>query len=228
MGSWLVVWPELVRMLSRVLSLLCDFHSPVQGRICSPVVGVEAPALSLICSVSRWDGVLQLGEEPVSIPSQELHQEVQEVRLYCHASPTVPTPRGHCRWALPLAVPQPWICRQSAQMSLRHWAHPASSADPWRSGTGLSCSRMPGPTVEARGWAQTLASSLHACTHKACSCWCGRTPLWEYLQSAQMSLRHWAQRCQQHQSSKAAKIQLKFRPHLHVWSAHWLAHPQTS
>ena len=68
-------------MLSRTSSLLCGCQSSVRSRICSPVVGGEAPALSLICSVSRWDGVLQLGEEPVSIPSQELHQEVQEARL---------------------------------------------------------------------------------------------------------------------------------------------------
>jgi len=60
-------------MLGRAASLLCGFHSPVGGRVCSPVVGVKNPrsGFKLQCEVGR-SGVLLLGKKPLCIPPQGL------------------------------------------------------------------------------------------------------------------------------------------------------------
>ena len=39
-GDWSLHW-----MLGRASCLLCGCHSSVKGRVCSPVVGTEAPRL---------------------------------------------------------------------------------------------------------------------------------------------------------------------------------------
>ena len=60
-------------MLGGASSLLCGCHSPVGSRVCSPVVGVEAPRSSskLQCEVGRT-GMLSLGKGSLCIFLQEL------------------------------------------------------------------------------------------------------------------------------------------------------------
>ena len=72
---WQCVWwccdQSLHWMLGRASSLLCGCHSPVRGRVCSPVVRVEAPrsGSKLQCEVGGT-GALSLGKELLCILPQ--------------------------------------------------------------------------------------------------------------------------------------------------------------
>ena len=60
-------------MLGRASSLICGCHSPLGGRVCSPLVGVEAPRSgSKLHSEIGGTGLLPLGKEPPSVLLQEL------------------------------------------------------------------------------------------------------------------------------------------------------------
>ena len=84
-------------MLSRASSLLFGHHSPVRGRVCSPVVGVEATTSvsELQCGIGRT-GALPLGEEPLSIPLQRLSNSKSTV--WCCLSPFVWAHSIQCCW----------------------------------------------------------------------------------------------------------------------------------
>ena len=81
-------------------SLLFGCHSPVRGRVCSPVVGIEAlrSGSKLQCEVGRTGG-LPLLKESLSIPLQEL--STRKCALCCHLSPVVCTNKIHCFWPCP-------------------------------------------------------------------------------------------------------------------------------
>ena len=81
-------------MLGRASSLLCGCHSPIGGRVCTPVVGEEAPRSSskLWCEVVRT-GALLLGKGPLHIPPQDLSTGMCTL-LYC-LSPIVHTHNVH-------------------------------------------------------------------------------------------------------------------------------------
>ena len=70
-----------------LLFALCCY-SPAGGRVCSLVVGIEAPRSisKLQCDVGRI-GALPLEEKPLSIPPPEL--SIGECTLWCHLSPIV-------------------------------------------------------------------------------------------------------------------------------------------
>lgn len=70
-------------MLSLGSFFLCICHSPVRGEG-SPFVGVEAPKFELQCAVGRI-GMLPLGEEPLSVPPQELSRG--RCALWCCQKP---------------------------------------------------------------------------------------------------------------------------------------------
>ena len=81
-------------MLSRASSLLCGCHSPVRGKVCSPDVRVEAPrsVSELWCEVGGTQ-TLPLGDEPLSIPLQEL--STGKCTLWCHLSLNVQAHKVH-------------------------------------------------------------------------------------------------------------------------------------
>lgn len=91
-------------MLVRVFSLFCGFHSPVRGGGCSPVVGVDTTRSisELQCDVGRA-GALPLGNEPLSIPPQEL--SIGKCALWCHLSPIVWAHKVCCFWHCPRSCP---------------------------------------------------------------------------------------------------------------------------
>lgn len=67
-------WPKPALDVGGVSSLLHGCHSPVGGRACSPLIGIEA----LRSGSKLWrtlagkgTGALSLGKEPVGIPPQE-------------------------------------------------------------------------------------------------------------------------------------------------------------
>ena len=148
-------------MLSVTSSLLCGCHIPVEVRVCSPVVGVETPRSvpELQCELGGT-GALLLGEEPLSIPPQEL--STGKCTLCCCPSPIVCAHKVHYYWHCPqlclscgnacnhpgcpsvTVLPKP--PHRSAD-EVRHWDH---------------CSRTPGPTMEAMESAQTPAPPPHA------------------------------------------------------------------
>lgn len=84
-------------------SSLCGCHSPVGGRVCSLVVGVEAPisVFKLWCAVGRI-GILSLGEELLHTPPQEL------CGVACHLLCGL---RNTLLLALPPPPLQLWECR---------------------------------------------------------------------------------------------------------------------
>lgn len=69
-------------ILSKSSSLLCGYHRSVGDLVCSPLGRVEATRSisELYCGVGRT-GALLLGEEPLSIPSQEL--SIWRCTLWC-------------------------------------------------------------------------------------------------------------------------------------------------
>ena len=67
-------------MPSRASSLLCVCHSPVGGRVCSPLVGVEAHRS--VCEL--W---CEVAGESLSIPPQAVSTE--NCTLWCHPPLTV-------------------------------------------------------------------------------------------------------------------------------------------
>ena len=113
-------------MLNGASSLLYGCHSPVGGRICSLVVGLEAPisVCELWFEVGRI-GALPLREKPLSIPLMEL--STGECALWCHLSPVS---QSTLLLALPSDLPQLWECQKSALLSLRCCFHKTISADP--------------------------------------------------------------------------------------------------
>ena len=101
---WLVVWwPEPVLDVEWGLLFVCGCHNPLRGRVCSPVVGVEAPrSVSELWYKVGGTGVLLLGEETLSIPLQEL--STGKCTLWCRLSPIVYAHKVHCCWHCP------WPC----------------------------------------------------------------------------------------------------------------------
>lgn len=123
-------------------SSLCGCHSPVGGRVCSLVVGVEAPrsVYKLWCAVGRI-GILSLGEELLVL----LHRSsVVLPATSCVGSGT------HCCWHCPPPL-QLWECRRSAWMSCRCCVqchqHGFVGTDLLKSGTGIAMAEAPGPAV---------------------------------------------------------------------------------
>lgn len=82
-------------MLSRASSLCCGCQSSVRSRICSPVVGADAPrsVYELQCGVGVT-GALPLGEESLIIPPQEL--STRKYTLRCQLLPNVQAHKVHC------------------------------------------------------------------------------------------------------------------------------------
>lgn len=72
--------------------LLCSCHSPITGKVCFPVVGVDIPRFifELYCEVGR------AGDEPLNIPPQEL--STSKCALWCHLSLIVYAHKVHCCW----------------------------------------------------------------------------------------------------------------------------------
>ena len=87
-------------VVTKAFSLLCGCHSPVGGRVCSPLVGVEDPrsVSELRCEIGGT-GACLVGEEPLSIPPQEL--STRECALWCCLSPVVWAQKVHCCWHCP-------------------------------------------------------------------------------------------------------------------------------
>ena len=82
-------------MLSRASSLLCGCQSSVRSRICSPVVGADAPrsVYELQCGVGVT-GALPLGEESLITLLQEL--STIKYTLRCQLLPNVHAHKVHC------------------------------------------------------------------------------------------------------------------------------------
>lgn len=82
-------------MLSRTSSLLCGCQSSVRSRICSPVVGADAPrsVYELQCGVGVT-GALPLGEESLITLLQEL--STRKYTLRCQLLPNVHAHKVHC------------------------------------------------------------------------------------------------------------------------------------
>ena len=122
---------SLHQMLNGASSLLCGCHIPVGGRVCSPAVGVEAPRSgSKLQYEVGGTGALPLGEEPLSIPLQEL--STRKCTLWCRLSLVLCAHKVHCCWHCPWPHLECW---QSAWMSLRRCAHKAAGEDPLTSST---------------------------------------------------------------------------------------------
>ena len=87
-------------MLGRASSLLCGCHSPIESRVCLPVVGVEAPRSSskLHCEVGGT-GALPLGKELLHIPLQGLSTGTGT--LCHHLLPSACAHKIHCCWHCP-------------------------------------------------------------------------------------------------------------------------------
>ena len=79
-------------MLGGAASLLYACHSPVGGRVCSPIVGVKNPrsGFKLHCEVGR-SGVLLLGKKPLCIPPQGLSTGDMQFCDAAHHPVCVPT-----------------------------------------------------------------------------------------------------------------------------------------
>ena len=121
-------------------------------------------------------------------------------------------------------MPWPWRCRQSAQMSLGHWAH------------SLQCRSMEvryRKKLRLHAWTPRGTYGVSpdpgltsTCLHPQSLQQLMRTHpnVWIPAVSSDVTQALSSQRCQQHQSSKAAKIQLKFQPHFwnHVDQGDWL------
>ena len=153
-------------MLSGASSLFYGCQSPVGGRICSPVVGVDAPRSTseLRCEVGR-SGTLPLGEELLSIPPQEL--STRECTLWCCLSPVMqahkvqffshcPRPclncgnsgnRPGCPRGTVLTKPLVHICWHRITEVRHQDGH----------------SHTPGPALGTTESAQTPAPPLHVC-----------------------------------------------------------------
>ena len=107
------------------MSLPCHCHCPVRGRVCSLVVGVEAPN-PFLSRVSELQyeigriGVYPLGKEPLGIPLPEMFPS--ECVLLCHL------------FICCAGSQSPWECQHSALVSLRCCFHKATSTDPLKSG----------------------------------------------------------------------------------------------
>lgn len=155
--------------------------------------------------------MLQLGEKPVSIPLQEPSTRKCTCNVTHHA--LCPLPEGT------LAGPCPWPClgRGDAGSQPRCPSGTeltASSADPWMSGTGRSCGRMPGPPHGSYGVSPDpglTSTCLHPQSLQQLMRMHPTVGIPAVSSDVTQALS--SQRCQQHQSSKAAKIQLKFQPH---------------
>ena len=152
-------------ILSRASSSLCGCQSPVWDRVCSPVVGVEAPRSisELWCEVGGT-GTLLLREELLCIPPQELSTE--RCTLWCHLPPVVWAHKVYCCWHCPQphhnhgnAGNQP-RCPSGAVLTKppaqTHWHRFAEVRH-------QDCySHAPGSAVGAMTLAQTLTPLLHA------------------------------------------------------------------
>ena len=90
---------------------LCSvaIHSPVRGRVCSLVVGVEAPRSGsrLRCEVGGM-GVLPLWREPLHIPPQVPSTQRCAI-LWCCLPPIVCIHKFHCYWPSPPALSPLWM-----------------------------------------------------------------------------------------------------------------------
>ena len=156
-------------MLSKASSLLCDCHSPVWDRVCSSVVGVEAPrsGFNLQCEV-RGTGTLPLGEESLSIPPQGL--STTKWTLWCHLSPIACTDKVHCGWH----CLQPCLSLGNAC----NWPRCPLGTEFTKPLAQIHWSSAPTPAIVMHldlGWelcrsAQTPAPPLHAHTHKVRHC----------------------------------------------------------
>ena len=208
-------------MLSGVSSLFCGCHSPIWGRICSPLVGVEAP--SSVSESRREVGgtrVLPLGEELPRIPRHALCGVAS--RLMCaftkctlvgtDLGPSSPTGMQ----AVGPEAPQA-LCSHSHQ-------HSSDGTDPLKLGTRTchSC-------VYSHTWPH--CGSCRVSPVSSCTCTCAHLQSLQLLvpdlhthRSTSNSLR-----CPEGaelteapapKSSKDAGTWLRFQPHLHMWAAH--------
>ena len=223
MGVWLVLCGDqsLQWILSRASSLLCGCHSPVGDRVCSPVVGVEAPryiSKLLQCEIGKT-GVLPLGEKPLPIPPQELFARRAPVVLPV----TRAVSQSMLLLALPLAPPQSWECWQSTWVTLGRCAHKTSSADPLKSGTWTVMVAHLDPPWELQNQPRPQCH-LYICMPTKLAAANARlapatgSPVICLDVPQVLSL----QSCQQwHKSTdwSAAGTQLRFQPHLQVWAA---------
>lgn len=65
-GYWPLHWGVVLEpcwMLSGACSLICGWHSPGGGRVCSPAVAVDSPELFLSCRVRQMGPELSLWEK---------------------------------------------------------------------------------------------------------------------------------------------------------------------
>ena len=115
--------------------MFCDCHSPVKGRACSPVIGVEAPRSisELWCEVGRTRALL-LGDKPLSSPHLEL--STSEYALWCHLI--------HVVWAHKVHSPASTVRMQAVGPGVppvlysQSHQHRSIGADPLKSSTRTS------------------------------------------------------------------------------------------
>ena len=143
-------------MLSRASTWLCGCHSAVRGRVCSLVVGAEAPSSvsELWCEVGGIE-VLPLGEEPLNIPLLEL--ATGECALWCHLKHLVHAHKVQCCWHCP------WPCLNCGSAGNRLWCpsgavNQATGTDLLKSGTRTHCGSY--------GSSPDVAQPLCTCTHR--------------------------------------------------------------
>lgn len=120
-------------MCSGTSYLLSGCHSPVENRVCSQVVWLNA---------SRYDSELGCEESRTGALPRRGASEYASTGAVPSEAHSVVLPTTHCAGsqstlflAVSPALPQSWEFRKSTWVTHRHHAHKATSADPLRSGT---------------------------------------------------------------------------------------------
>ena len=118
-----------------------------------PIVGGEAPtSISELQCNAGWTGILLLGEERLSTPSQEL--STLRCSLWCHLLPVLWAHKVHCCWhysliCLNLTVQSVTLDILQGLCSQSHWCVFAS-AHLLKSSTGTWCIHASGATESAQ------------------------------------------------------------------------------
>ena len=153
---------SLQRMWGEAFSLLCGCHSPFSGRVCSPVVGIEAHRPSLASGISSRTRALHWEGGVYSFPGTVRGHVLCDIACHLVWAPTEYTVAGTI-----LGSTSAWGATVSKQLSCppKHCAHGAAMATYPCLRVPRACGSGVAPTVSTLGpqpshWARVDDAAL--------------------------------------------------------------------